>query len=622
MKSRITQRKLKVLTPFVGVVAIGLIAFAMTTSVFAAGGVGSGSTPGSGGSGGHYTDNAFGWHLFDATPGQPGLVDSMSTGSWGDVYNACKDVGQVWMYLIFNTSGTGKEYSLAYSADGKNHPEFFEVGPGNRIYYNGAGSTGAYYNAHYNGDASENTVHGYFNQAVNDGLINPGGLSYGTDVGWFCWNNNPPWNITANTTVSVNGSASSSGQFTAEVGDKLQWTHSVSVNSGSHNTNQDVHYTGNNSQGLTGLNGGSGTLGHPAGAGASSSTNSDVYSVGSADFGKNLCRYTSATPSTNTGGTTNSGEACVKIVKKPKVQVYGGDVSAGRAINGSGSATSVILTSQTVSGGTTFGSFGEYALTATGSIYGAASGAAFYQNGLAGASGPCDYNKLTITNSGNGSSCTTSSIGNYSNLGSIPDIGAQFAVQAATTPTFKSGDLSDAQYNRVEQASGNITITGGTIQGGQWLVINAPSANVTITGNITYATKKTDGTAFKGVSDLPQLVIIANSISIDQGVSEVDAWLVASGSTGAIHTCTQGAGQKLSATMCNNALNVYGPVMAKHLYLERTAGAAGATAGDKAFNNPAETFHLRSDAYLWGAARSLEGLHVSVSATSELPPRF
>lgn len=296
---------------------------------------------------------------------------------------------------------------------------------------------------------------------------------------------------------------------------------------------------------------------------------------------------------------------CIIIVKKPKVQIWGGDLWAGGLVLTS--ASDKKDASNTVR---TFGSWDEYGIFATGSISGMASGSAFAGSGLAN-SKVCDYSVLSFTNVPVGrTSCNgvTGSIGNYSNSHSIPDVAASFPVGVSTLDV--TPNLNNLQG--IYTGSGNVTISGGNIQKGQWIVVNASNANITITGDINY----TNGSLSGGIADIPQVVIIADNINIADNVTNIDAWLIAKNN---INTCSSVAlGVKLTVDVCNQPLVVNGPVMANKLYLRRTAGSGvGAASG-----NPAETFKLRADAYLWAALRANNTKRVQTVYTTELPPRF
>jgi hypothetical protein len=301
---------------------------------------------------------------------------------------------------------------------------------------------------------------------------------------------------------------------------------------------------------------------------------------------------------------------CVVVAKLPSVQVIGGDLRVGAAFTGSSApAASTIQTSVTIKGTKSYGSWDEYGIAASGKVTGMASGSA-YSGGL-NCTLNCATNTLSFANE-------STPIGYYSPTTSIPDVAASFPVPASK-PAFST--LADAAFKRVETSSTeDITITGGTIFKGQWLVINAPTKTVTITGDITY-----QGTGLSSLGDIPQLVIIANQINIEGNVKNVDAWLIASGSTGTINTCSKWNNQqvkfydKLSSDICSDPLVINGPVMAKTLYLRRTAGAGSGSAKS---NNPAEVINLRPDAYLWGIARVSGSGRLTTVYETELPPRF
>jgi hypothetical protein len=160
----------------------------------------------------------------------------------------------------------------------------------------------------------------------------------------------------------------------------------------------------------------------------------------------------------------------------------------------------------------------------------------------------------------------------------------------------------------VVQTANNLTITGGDIPAGRSVVIIA-TGTVTIAGNITYT-----NASLSSIRDIPQVVIIANNINIADGVKQIDAWLVASGT---INTCYNFVGS-LTSNKCSTALAVNGPVITNKLILNRTAGGdSGAQSGD-----PAERFNLRPDAFLWAQLQASGNDKAQTVYSTELPPRF
>ena len=325
--------------------------------------------------------------------------------------------------------------------------------------------------------------------------------------------------------------------------------------------------------------------------------------------GSRVCYILSVIPNANDNSNyRHSQPACVVISKAPLMQVLGGDLRVGAAMTGDSMAASIIRTSVTIKTDKSYGSWGEYGLYAPGTITGAGSGSS-YSGGITCISS-CATNGLSFAN--------TPSVGGFVPTTKIPAVAASFPI-TSTTPTFTN--LSGAARNRVETGTGAITISGGVIAPGQWLVINAPNATVTITGDITYANGP-----FDNITKIPQLIIIADQINIENNVSNVDAWLIASGPSGVINTCSKSGttaittATQLTTNLCQNKLTINGPVMAKKLYLQRTAGAGRDK--DKESSNPAEVINLRPDAYLWGIAHNANSGRLTTVYETELPPRF
>lgn len=337
-------------------------------------------------------------------------------------------------------------------------------------------------------------------------------------------------------------------------------------------------------------------------------------SIGNELAGSRVCYILSLNPPTRTSSPAtwrHSTPNCVIIVKKPKIHVLGGDVIVGRLGDGS-----IVTSSSTKSiNGTsrTYGSWGEYAIVASEEIFSMASGAGY----SGGATSPlyCSVSLLTFSNASGDTSCTPSSgKGSYEIGGSLP------AITAAFSPTSNIGNnqtrnVTALQSGTVYSATGTLRLqSGAPMPAGKWVVINAPNATVNIENDIRYS----DG-PFSSASDIPQLIIIADTINIAGSVRQVDAWLIASGSTGRLNTCSDVAtATQLRSTNCNNRLTVNGPVAVRELLLYRTAGAeAGLASGD-----PAEVFNLRPDAYLWATSYQANSGRVQTVYTKELPPRF
>lgn len=343
-------------------------------------------------------------------------------------------------------------------------------------------------------------------------------------------------------------------------------------------------------------------------------------SLGDLPIGSRVCYTLSVRPFSSSAGTTarHSTPFCVTISKKPKVQIIGSDLVVGK------SATSTIVTSTTrksVSGTQrTYGSWGEYGVIASGIITGFGSGGGYSGGNTSPAY--CDASYLTFTNAGTSTCASTSSTkGGYALAQQLPDIAGRFIYTVPITgATFNVSNVSSGVYGVDPQTSPTISVSanpgaGGQIQAGRSIIISAPSATINITSNIEYT-----GAALNRAGDIPQVVIIANNINIADSVTRIDAWLIATGPNGNINTCASitNPSTQLNANVCNQVLTVNGPVVAKHLYLYRTAGSdTGAGSG-----NPAEIFNLRPDAYLWATNYTASAGRLQTVSAKELPPRF
>lgn len=373
----------------------------------------------------------------------------------------------------------------------------------------------------------------------------------------------------------------------------------------------------------------------PVGAG---NTSFGIGSTPLADFNQNIadlsvgtrvCYALSVRPYTN-NNTLNywaHGEPkCVVVAKKPKVQVRGGDLVVGRGILGTTASPNVIagttLLGSTPAGaaGPLFGSWSEYGLVAKGRVSGMASGSG-YVNGATSTS-LCDVSLLTFNNKPTATStgCPANSVGNYT-IGSTTPRTIASKYPAASATQSLTGTINVSARQGFYNTTGSIELIGTTINPGRWIIINAGNNDVTIRGNILYG----NGPITQAIN-IPQLVVIARNIIIADSVTQVDAWLFASGSgtEGRLNTCAVQSGGTFNQTaepradVCASPLTVNGPVAANHLLLRRTNGAGtGIDAGD-----PAEIFNLRPDAYLWATAVNSEAGRLPTINTTELPPRY
>ncbi|MEO5950789.1 MAG: hypothetical protein ABIQ04_05055 [Candidatus Saccharimonadales bacterium] len=321
--------------------------------------------------------------------------------------------------------------------------------------------------------------------------------------------------------------------------------------------------------------------------------------IGDLPVGSKICYALSVKPYKN--GSTDwrhSAPDCVKIGKKPKVQIWGSDVVT-RGLVATSTSTKKVGSSEK-----TFGSWGEYGIFSVGRNSGAASGA-----GLVNGSPtePQDsWSALTFANRGG----IFGSFGGATTLPAKPAIATYFLSKPST---IISGDLSLTDRSGILRYNGvnPINIGASTIKKNKSIVILAPNATVTIINDISYVPGP-----FNQISELPQAIIIASSINIKGNVTNVDAWLIA---TNNINTCSDVATNiKLGSNICTNTLKINGPVVSNKLYLRRTAGSNTGAASD----DPAETINLRADAYLWAQAQVNGNSNATTVFSYEVPPRF
>jgi hypothetical protein len=326
--------------------------------------------------------------------------------------------------------------------------------------------------------------------------------------------------------------------------------------------------------------------------------------IGDIPVGSKVCYVLSVQPRANNDSKwAHSKPKCSVVGKKPKLQIWGGDVAVRGSIE---TSTSV----KTINGTTkTFGSWVEYGVFSVGLNSRFASGSGLIDqidnNQTA-------WSKLTFAND----QASSNILGQYAPAGGfrpLPGVASFFAaVQnkvAIGSPSVDISGLTFANGGPIQvHTAGNLTITGGSIPAGRSVVIIA-SGTVTIDGNISY----TDGALGK-LQDIPQVVIIAQAINIRDSVTHIDSWLVAAGT---INTCYNFTGN-LTSGKCASKLEVNGPVIAGKILLNRTAGSeTGPASGD-----PGERFNLRPDAHLWGLMQSRGASKAQTVYSVELPPRF
>lgn len=298
----------------------------------------------------------------------------------------------------------------------------------------------------------------------------------------------------------------------------------------------------------------------------------------------------------------HSSLQCIIVGKKPKIQVWGGDVRTGSKIETS--------TSSITANSTTYGSWGEYGALSVGSNNGFASGSGL-NNGNTNPS-QSSWDNLTFANTGNPP--TVCDFGCYDFTLSSAGLISQFTSNPSYPVLSGSVDLNSLATGSYQAA--DLVIAGSAISAGKSIVIVA-TGTVTIEGNIAYQDSN-----YTSIRDIPQVVIRAPVINIRGSVTQIDSWLLAvrSNGTGRINTCSDvSRSAQLSTSICSSRLTVNGPVIADSVYLRRTAGSESQSSqrGD-----PAEVFNLRADAYLWAKSYGSGTSRIQTVHSKELAPRF
>lgn len=296
-----------------------------------------------------------------------------------------------------------------------------------------------------------------------------------------------------------------------------------------------------------------------------------------------------------------SDPVCIKVAKVPFVHIEGHDIRVGSSWDITGNQNSSVGGMSVSSGGNIFGSRGEYAIFAPGTVAGLSSG-------YSTAANTADRNRLTFSNSSG-----YGSFAGLAGMGVIPDVANYFFEGGVPTPANVRADIA---------ASG---VNYSNIGGGGQLNLNPSTTPVSGTrvyyrnGPITIRETARDELVVNQPSDpgaISQVIIIANGdINIEQGVQRLDAWLVSLGGT--VNTCSDGP-VNLSTSNCSNLLTINGLVMADRLVLRRTAGANNTAQ----LNNPAERINLPASTFLWGHQMEQTNGSLQTTYTRELPPRF
>ena len=399
-------------------------------------------------------------------------------------------------------------------------------------------------------------------------------------------------------------------------------------------------------------------------------TRSVIWPASSHDSDNNTVENNMSGSAMNGGNNLHhvSAASCVTIAKKPNFQILGGGIYTNGSI-----ITSV--SNKAVGGGLgaypsaatkLFGSWTEFSALAAGKVNGFGTGAiqGYEENynfnlpngGADSASNQIALSPLTIPNDNKSGESNITRIGsavlarlkarfrdtiarNSSNtIYSLTPDKTSAKNYLGLSQLYHQGDTSLSTINSTANfyqfdRNGNLIARSNTT--GQKLMNTLAmfvDGTLTIDRNINIAQE-----TYNAVDDFPQVLIFAKKINITSNVTNIDAWLILDEDYGdnQIDTCSDN--HYPNALSCNETLTITGPVFARKLVLNRTAGShtGGGRAGAHPLQtgptgtyyaegsiHPAEVFTLRADAYFWAYRQSLSGGQAYMVYSREIAPRY
>ena len=399
-------------------------------------------------------------------------------------------------------------------------------------------------------------------------------------------------------------------------------------------------------------------------------TRSVIWPASSHDSDSNTVENNMSGSAMNGGNNLHhvSAASCVTIAKKPNFQILGGGIYTNGSI-----ITSV--SNKAVGGGLgaypsaatkLFGSWTEFSALAAGRINGFGTGAiqGYEENynfnlpngGADSASNQIALSPLTISNDNKSGESNITRIGsavlarlkarfrdtiirNSSNtITSLTSNETSAKNYLGLSQLYHQGDTSLSAMNSTANfyqfdRGGNLIARSNTT--GEKLMNTLAmyvDGTLTIDRNINIAHE-----TYNAVDDFPQVLIFAKKINITSNVTNIDAWLILDEDYGdnQIDTCSDN--HYPNALSCNETLTITGPVFARKLVLNRTAGShtGGGRAGTHPLQtgptgtyyaegsiHPAEVFTLRADAYFWAYRQSLSGGQAYMVYSREIAPRY
>ena len=414
-------------------------------------------------------------------------------------------------------------------------------------------------------------------------------------------------------------------------------------------------------------------------------TRSVIWPASSHDSDSNTVANNMSGSAMNGGNNLHhvSAASCVTLAKKPNFQVLGGGFYTNGTIK-------TAISEKAVGGGLgaypsaetrSFGSWDEFGVLAAGKVLGFGSGAAMgYEEGynfnlprggimnayytFIGPTGPnsvvsgiSNISHMTIANDKNGpgnsgisrigsavlarlkarfrdtiirnsSNTITSLTSNETSAKNYLGL-SQLYHQGDTSLSAMNSTANFYQFDRGGNLIARSNTTGEKLMNTLAMYVDG---TLTIDRNINIAHE-----TYNAVDDFPQVLIFAKKINITSNVTNIDAWLILDEDYGdnQIDTCSDN--HYPNALSCNETLTITGPVFARKLILNRTAGShtGGGRAGAHPLQtgptgtyyaegsiHPAEVFTLRADAYFWAYRQSLSGGQAYMVYSREIAPRY
>jgi hypothetical protein len=536
--------------------------------------VSGGAVGGSGGSSGTTTGTysrgkGYGWVLYKFDKGGPsgGFKNGIA---WSGVINACRNteenIDSAFVHVLSD------EYY--YQSNPKNLKSFdydarnvwgIDLSLYSRLYNYWNNDQWRAERAYSQGEATWAFYYG-----LAEGYFVTGGLTWGTNIGWFCWSTNPVTNSGTITPVST------ANPDKIEPTETATFTHSIipgQANQGTTTGNWQITRTENGA--TTATTSGSFSVGNAVIAVGGSRT----YIAGAGDVGRLICEYLTLS-NTSSGVTVNnpnpSATACVRVIARPIVKFSGLDVDFCTNPNNLTNPVGGVHTWAKLKDGAYVGSSSQYALF----VYDAISGDGADKRGFftGAATTVADPKKLTFANTvggifggdwGDTTPCTNYFEEEYGTSGEkLPN---PLPIDGSIVNHSSASSIAEATpvgTNRTVYVNGDATITGNiTYTSVGWTLGNIPSYRLIVNGNIY----------------------------INPGVAQLDGFYFA---TGNIYTCSTDSSYSPSNasyyTDCDNPLVVNGAFESlgsiKYWRTANTLATSDTTAAAETFNFSPEMF--------------------------------